>query len=130
MRIFSGAIVLLALTACGGAETEREPVDPLLEAEADARARLADSGMIFCAVDGEGGFRRECTIERTQGQDGLILTLRHADGGFRRLLVTDDGRGVIAADGAEQAEVSPISAAEIEVAIAGDRYRLPATVRQ
>jgi hypothetical protein len=61
--------------------------------------------------------------------DGLSLTVRAPNGGFRRLLVTKDGRGVIAADGAVPARVCPVSANRIEVAIAGDRYRLPATVR-
>ena len=71
-----------------------------------------------------------CAIDRTQTQDGLYLTLRHPDGGFRRLLVTNDGRGVIAADGAEKAEVTPLAPDLIEVELGGARYRLPATVRQ
>lgn len=132
MRIFSGITIFGLLAACGGGETDRASrsnSDPLLEAEAQARAELAESGMIYCAVDGASGFRPDCQIERTQGNEGVILTMRHPSGGFRRLLVTNDGRGLIAADGAEPAVVTPVSEREIEVAIAFDRYRLPATVR-
>jgi hypothetical protein len=57
-----------------------------------------------------------------------VLTLHNPDGGFHRLLVTKDGRGVVAADGAEPAIVRVVGEREIEVAIGGDRYRLPATV--
>ena len=77
------------------------------------------SGLAFC-----------WRIERSDGAQGRIITLRGPDGGFRRLLITRDGRGVIAADGAEPARVTPLSSDRIEVAIGRDRYRLPATVRQ
>ena len=70
-----------------------------------------------------------CTIDRQAGQDRLTLTIRHPDGAFRRLAVATDGRGVVAADGAEPARVTVFDPATIEVAIGGDRYRLPATVR-
>ena len=60
---------------------------------------------------------------------GLILTVHRPDGGFHRLLVKP-GYGVVAADGAEEAKVTIVGANEIEVAIGGDRYRLPATVKQ
>jgi hypothetical protein len=55
--------------------------------------------------------------------------VRKPDGGFRRLRVTDDGRGVAAADGAEAAQVTIIADDRIEVAIGGDVFRLPASVR-
>ncbi|MEQ9663241.1 MAG: hypothetical protein RLN87_11925 [Parasphingopyxis sp.] len=130
MRISNALAISFALAACGGRDQpETDNVDPLLEAEANAQRDLIESGMVYCAPGGATGFQPDCTIERTQTAEGLILTLRHPDGGFRRLLVTNDGRGVIAADGAEQAAVTPLSQGEIEVALGGDRYRLPATVR-
>ncbi len=58
-----------------------------------------------------------------------MLTVRHPDGGFHRLRVTRDGRGVIAADGAQAATVTIIDKGAIEVAIDDARYRLPATVK-
>ena len=85
---------------------------------------------IDCAPEGTADLARACTVERLQGADGTVLTIRHPDGGFRRLLVTDDGRGVIAADGAEEAAVSLVGDALIEVRLAGHRYRLPATVKE
>ena len=56
----------------------------------------------------------------------MVLVLRHPDGGFRRLLVTKDG--IVAADGAETAKVTPIDKGMIEVALGANRYRLPATI--
>ncbi|GHH07114.1 hypothetical protein GCM10008023_00880 [Sphingomonas glacialis] len=119
-------MLLLALAACGEPQTDKAT---LAKVEAEQRARQDDSGNIVCAQRGSGDFARVCTVDRTQSADGLVLTLRHPDGTFHRLLVTRDGRGVIAADGAEKAMVSVIGSGEIEVALGGDRYRLPATVK-
>ena len=115
------ALTVLFLTAaCGdGAETGREAL-----ASSEAGEERVD-----CAPAGAAEFQPVCTIDRAQGAEGTILTLRHPDGGFRRLLVTGDGRGVIAADGAEKAVVSIIGKDRIEVALAGHRYRLPASVK-
>jgi hypothetical protein len=104
---------LAALTACGGTGNEA-PV-----------AAAADR--IECRA-GHAPFARACTVEQTDTPQGRVLVLRKPDGGFRRLLVTRDGRGVIAADGAEPARVTVIGAGRIEVAIGADAFRLPATV--
>ncbi len=125
MRIFS-AVLLLALAACG---EQRTDTATLAKVEAEARRTQDDSGNIVCAQHGSSDFARTCTIDRADSDDGLILTVRHPDGAFHRLLVTKDGRGVIAADGAERAMVTIIGTGEIEVALGGDRYRLPATVK-
>jgi hypothetical protein len=92
-------------------------------------AALAAAGKVECAVEGAATFEPICTVERMSGPEGLSLTLRSPSGSFRRLLVTTDGRGVVAADGAEQAVVTPLADNRIEVVLAGDRYRLPATVK-
>lgn len=84
---------------------------------------------VECATDGAAEFDRVCTVERLASERGLVLTVRSPSGGFRRLLVASDGRGVVAADGAEPAVVAPIADNRIEVAIGGDRYRFPATIR-
>lgn len=91
-------------------------------------ATVEQDGRIDCRIAADAQFQRFCTIERTRTADGLILTVRKPDGGFRRLLATRDGRGVVAADGAEQAQVQIIGDNMIEVAIAGDRFRLPARI--
>jgi len=93
------------------------------ERQAD-QPRPAPKGDVQCAIDGAADFSRSCALEQLDG----VLTLRHANGGFRRLLVTKDGRGVIAADGAEPAKVTIVGKDEIEVTLGRDRYRLPTTI--
>lgn len=120
------AAALLSLAGCDAkVETDAERAQR-------ARAELARAeaeGRIPCAIGAAVEFATNCTIERGRTQDGLILTIRHPDGGFHRLRVTTDGRGVIAADGARQATVSVIDKDAIEVAIEDARYRLPARVK-
>lgn len=106
--------VLILLAACGSPESAEAPP-------------VADADRIACAT-GSAPVAPTCAIERITTDAGLELVVRNADGGFHRLLVTRDGRGVIAADGAEAARVTIVDPATIEVAIGPDRYRLPATV--
>jgi hypothetical protein len=121
-------LLTASLAACDISPTANQSA--LAEAETQARSEAADDGKIDCMPAGETAFLRACDIERGRDEAGAAtLTIRHPDGGFRRLLVTNDGRGVIAADGAEQAVVTTISPREIEVALGGNRYRLPATVK-
>jgi hypothetical protein len=100
---------------------------PLLAACGGPSAPKADE-RIECAVDGATAFARVCTVERSAGPD-VLFTIRGPSGSFRRLAATSDGRGVMAADGAEEATVRIVGKDLIEVSIGGDRYRLPATVR-
>lgn len=116
----------LLLSACAEQTADK---NTLAAVEAAQRKALDDSGAVPCARAGQADLRRECLVERTDGENGLILTVRHPDGAFRRLLVTKDGRGVVAADGAEPATVAVIDDSRIEVKVAGDRYHLPATVK-
>lgn len=80
---------------------------------------------IDCALAGAQAFTPDCKVE----QAGSVLVVHHKDGGFRRLQKVDDGRGVIEADGVEQAKVAWISDGRLEVAIGQDRYRFPAKVK-
>ena len=89
----------------------------------------ADSSKIDCAPQGTTAFKPVCTLDRVAGADGLTLIVHNPDGGFHRLLVTHDGRGVVAADGAQKARVTVIGTGEIEVAVGGDLYHLPATIK-
>ncbi|WP_332811601.1 hypothetical protein [Sphingomonas sp.] len=111
--------VALLLASCGDSGA------PSGEGAGAARGEA----LIACATDGSRQWERACTVETTQGPDGPILVVRGPDGGFRRLAITSDGRGVVAADGAEPALVTPAGEGLIEVAIGNDRYRLPATVK-
>jgi len=106
-------IPLLVLAACGS------PADE--EAIPGARA-------IDCRLADTKDFERICTIERTESPDGPVLVARAPDGGFRRFLIVGDGRGVIAADGAEPVAVHPAGAGHIDVTAGGMVYRLPAKV--
>ncbi len=91
---------------------------------ANGQAKAEDDGAVDCAI-GEGGkWTRDCRIE----QAGEMLTIRHADGGFRRFRIVADGRGVVAADGAESAVVTIDGDRRIAVRAGQDRYRLPATI--
>lgn len=81
---------------------------------------------IACQPAGASAFERQCTVERNEGPEGVTLTLRNPDGRFRRLLIAQDGQGVLAADGAEPAVVRMNGDGEIEVMVGSDRYRLPA----
>lgn len=110
MKRLAAPLLLLLLAACGG------PPDTRTEERVE------------CAVDGAADFAPVCTIERTAGRDALF-TIRSPSGSFRRLVATRDGRGVMAADGAEAANVRVIGRDLIEVSIGADRYRLPARVR-
>jgi hypothetical protein len=117
--------LLVLLAGCGEAKTDHAT---LAKVEAEQRAAVESGDTIICAHNGSSDFARVCTVEREQGADGLILTVRHPDGAFHRLLVTKDGRGVVAADGAEKAVVTILDKDSIQVALGGDSYRLPATV--
>jgi hypothetical protein len=85
-----------------------------------------DDSHIACSTNGGEMVEKGCTVE-TEADGTLVV--RNPDGGFHRLRPTTDGSAVTAADGAEQVQVMLIDANTIEVAVAGDRYRLPATVK-
>jgi len=96
----------------------------------DTIAEAAEHGAVVpCALAGAKTFKPECAVERTTEGDGLMLIMHHPDGGFRRLLVTTDGRGVVTADGSDQATIAVIDPGTIEVTVGDDRYHLPATVK-
>lgn len=122
-RISSFALALL-LTGCGESEKSNGPAPFVQQNGGQAGAPVAPPKTV-CAVDGERELAPVCDRELA----GNLLTLRHPSGGFRRLQVMTDGRGVIAADGAEPAKVMTIGSRLIEISIGGDRYRLPAVVQ-
>lgn len=110
----SAAIGVLLLAACSvGGET------PVPDAD--------NANRIDCAVAGAAEFTRACWVERVTEEGKQVLVIRSDSGSFRRLEVLSDGRGVAAADGADMAQVA-LADGGIEVSLAGDRYRLPATI--
>lgn len=128
-RISSG-VLLLTLAACSASpEAPAGSGSAFDNALAQAGSDAENDGRIVCAPAGNAAFSRQCTLDRVQSAEGLILTVHKPDGGFHRLLVVKDGRGVVAADGAEAAKVTIVADHQIEVAIGGDRFRLPATMK-
>lgn len=119
-------ILLIPALLLGACDRRPDP-NVLANVEAEQRTAAAHAGRIECSA-GTAPFAADCTIERTADGNDTILTLRQSDGGFHRLRITRDGRGVVAADGAEVAKVTAIGNDRIEVAIGDARYRLPATV--
>lgn len=117
-RISSLALTLV-LVGCGGPP---EQVSPGNATAADGTGTPAGAPVerVACGAD----LAQTCTVERVPDGDGQLLTLRHADGGFRRLRIARDG-GVSAADGAEPATIVAPGADGVEVTIGDSRYRLP-----
>ena len=77
---------------------------------------------VDCRPAGAASFARACTVESVRTPRGEVLTIRKADGGFRRLLQTGDGN-FVAADGAQPAHVTRAPDGRVEVEIGGDRFR-------
>lgn len=118
----SERLILLAATAVlagcsGSASSDRESLTG------------GDDSRIACALGDETEFTEQCDAERVQHGDRRELVLRHPDGGFRRFDIVTDGRGLVAADGSEEALVTPLTDGRIELSVGGDRYRIPATVK-
>ena len=123
-------MILLGLSACGEKSTPDQRVArPQTTASAEPATDVVDNDRIACATGGETALSMNCRIERTQTDEGLVITIRHPDGGFRRVLVVKDGRGVVPADGAEPAQVVLTGQNQIDVTIGSDRYRLPAVAK-
>ena len=76
---------------------------------------------IECRPAGAAAFERACTMDITDSPRGLVLTIRKADGGFRRLLQARES--FVAADGAQPAHVTNLPDGKVEVEIGGDRFR-------
>lgn len=101
---------LAGMAAClGGCDRAVEPLGD-------------NSRMIECGPVG-GALRRSCRLEADDRKDGLHLTIRLPDGGFRRL-AWPKGSVLVAADGAEPVVVTQLKNGGIEARIGGWRYRI------
>lgn len=122
MRTSSLLVPVLALAACGPAQNDAPPGGGF-------KQEVTEADKLDCAQGANAPMKRDCVYEQTDSPDGPVLTLRFPDGAFHRVLITKDGRGVVAADGAEPATVSVVGNGKISVVIGNDRYELPATVK-
>ena len=106
------------LAACGGAEGAAN----LQGNGAAAPLPGQPDNRIECQPAGARSFERACTVDEAASPRGNVLTIRKADGGFRRLLWTDDAH-FVAADGAQPAHETRLGGGRVEVEIGGDRFR-------
>jgi hypothetical protein len=111
VRAAPGLALLLLTAGCSRGNEEQQ-----------ASAAVAAPGL-ECATDGASDYGTGCTIERKAATGGTILTLRSPTGSFRRLRIASGN--VATADGAEPARLIGGDAKRVEVAIGGDRYRIP-----
>ena len=97
--------------------------------EPDEVPAVAEGGeRISCAISGAQDFAEVCAVDRVQSDGGLTLIVRHPDGAFRRFAVVKDGRGIIAADGAEPVKTE-LQGDKLAVSISDNRYVFPATAK-
>jgi hypothetical protein len=90
---------------------------------------VADGGeRISCALGGTQAYSESCAVDRSEENGKLTLVVRHPDGAFRRFAVVTDGRGLVVADGAEQAKTA-VEGDKLAVSVAGDRYLFPAKIK-
>ena len=111
--------LLLSLAACKVAE------DPQAAAE---EAREDAGGTTIACAQGQAEYAQDCWYERSDEDGKRLLVIHHPDGSFRRFEIVDDGRGLVAADGADAAQVT-VAGEVIEVSLADYRYLVPATVQ-
>ena len=109
------ALVPLALlSAC------KDPV------QAPGEGGVVKSDAIWCAADGSTQFQQDCRLERGTEQGRLTFVIRHPDGKFRRLIASEDGQNLLAADGAQPSQ-SARKGDRWEVILGDDRYVVPVT---
>ena len=81
---------------------------------------------VACRIANAADFADDCMMEwRGSGGQNTMLVLRHAAGGFRRLLVSSDGI-IGQADGAEPITLTGQKREWMELTIGEDQYRLTA----
>jgi hypothetical protein len=88
--------------------------------------RNGDASRIVACTAPDDARDHPCTLEVEDRAGTLFLTLRHPDGGFRRL-VWPKGGTLAAADGAEGLTTVPIQGGGVDVAIGGWHYRIERT---
>ena len=84
--------------------------------------RVAEDEGIACGTT--PALDQRCTVDRR----GAMLTLRQPDGGFHRLAIVANGRGLVSADGVEETMVRVAGEGRVDATVGGWTYRLPATV--
>ncbi len=129
MQIFK-PLALLSMFALAACTSNEDNERNLAAAEKEAEVAAQSDGKVECALAGAKTYARTCQTERIKSEKEEMLVIRHADGGFRRFKVLQDGRGLAPADGFDVPKISIVDDGLIEVASGGDRYLLPAMVKK
>lgn len=58
---------------------------------------------IECAIGTAEKMTLECRLEKVRRGENLSYVVHHPDGGFRRLVIAPGGKGLVTADGADEA---------------------------
>ena len=128
-----GAVIATVESGAGAAAPAAAPASSpsaslAPAAPAAAAEPSAASERIWCAAGGSSEFKQDCTVERSSENGRAVVVIRHDDGKFRRLLASEDGQTLLAADGADQSQSARKAAPEgerWEVILGDDRYIVP-----
>lgn len=131
-----GAAIALAalatlLVTCGGdvAAVAEQRTAAGSEDGGAGTGQAADTGKSYsipCALNGADGFGSTCTVEQHTIEGTQLLAVFHPDGGFRRFEVLPDRAGLAAVAGADKL-TQTLSGDSLEISIAANRYRFPAS---
>jgi hypothetical protein len=113
--ILGGALLLGACSSGGGADQNAQAPD----------AAASNAQSVPCALAGSRSFTANCAAEKVTSGARTIVTVRHPNGGFRRLVELEGGRRFAAADGSDEVHIER-NGAEIEVTLGDDHYLFPA----
>ena len=119
LRIFNAVLLAAVLAACSP-----ESSTSAAAGEGPSGASAASS-KVPCALAGAKSYTAECVLERDSRDGKVLVTLRHPDGGFRRLIELDHGKRFAAADGSDEVAIAA-NGKEIEVTLGDDHYLFPA----
>lgn len=125
------ALVLVsALAGCGGGGgTAREQFAARDDAAANAiEAKVPQGFPVSCRLGGQAAFADGCTLQWLSGAPGeqREFVIVHPDGGFRRFILSADGRRVNVGAGAEPLAAEGPVEGVIGLRVADDAYRLSA----
>jgi hypothetical protein len=81
---------------------------------------------IDCAIGRGAQYGPDCLVEREQREGEALLVVRQPGGGYRRFVMPSGGGAIDAADGAD-AVTSRMHGGYLEVSVAQERYRFPAS---
>ena len=121
----SAIVIALLLSACSsGGDAGQQAAVQAQGGAADA-AKPDAPGSVPCALAGARSFTGSCKVERLTAGGKTIITVRHPNGGFRRLVELEGGKRFAAADGSDEVSIER-NGSEIEVTLGDDHYLFPA----